>query len=80
MASVNLSQPILLWLAGSWARTVSIEFRSSTPCRAQGSKSVEPLVNTPKSELNSLKIFLREGGAFTPMGTLNDSPQAWPSP
>lgn len=77
-ASVNVCQPILLWEAGCPARTVSTEFRSSTPCSAHGRRSGLPDILMPRSLSISLNMFFRDGGASTPCGTENDRPMAWP--
>ena len=51
--------------------TVSTVFNNNMPCSVQCFK--QPLLGTsqPKSSFNSLKIFISDGGAFTPGFTEN---------
>ena len=77
-ASVNRSQPILLWEAAMPDSTVSMELRRRTPCLAQLSRLGRPLIFIPRSSSISLNMFFRDGGAGTPSGTEKLRPIACP--
>ena len=76
-SSVNFVHPILAWLAGSLALTVSTAFNNSTPCFAQAVKLPELGIGMPISLCSSLNIFINEGGGFIPSGTEKLKPIAW---
>src|SRR5262249_7005939 len=73
MESVKVAHPLLLWLLGVWAQTVSTVLSSKTPCLPQGTR--QPLVGsgTPRSACSSLKMLTSDGGGFNPGGTENAS-------
>ena len=77
-ASVNSSQPILLWDAASPLRTVSTALSMRTPWRAHFSRFGYPLICTPRSDSISLNIFFKEGGGGQPGSTEKQSPCACP--
>ena len=79
-ASVKWCQPILAWLMGSPARTVSEAFNKSTPCCAHFSRLPWFGMGAPTSSCNSLKMFWRDGGGGTPCCTEKLSPCAWRGP
>ena len=77
MADVTSSQPLSLWELAWCALTVSIVFKSKTPCCFQSSRF--PLMRCIlTSEYNSWYIFLKEGGRGCPSGTEKLNPWACP--
>ena len=79
-SSVNVSQPLPWWEAAWRARTVSVAFRSSTPCSAHASRHPWSGGSMPRSVWSSLRMFWSDGGAGTPGRTEKQRPWAWPAP
>ena len=65
-SSVKWCRPMFLCELGASLRTVSPAFRRRTPCFARCSRLPLAGGSIFKSDFNSLKIFLKEGGILTP--------------
>ena len=79
-ASVKRCRPASLWEFGESLRTVSPALRRKTPCSARFWRFHDTGGSISKSDFNSLKIFLREGGILMPSGTEKLNPCASHTP
>ena len=79
-ASVNVCQPISLCELGVSFITVRLAFNKKTHCSARWERFHFVGIDIHISAFNSLKIFLSEGGNFTPSWTEKHNPWASHSP